>query len=266
MKNILLTAIVITGFLCGQSQEARAQILVNGDFEADSATIGTGKITNGFSEISGWEDINAAANNSGVQFGTPGAGLNNSQSGDYFAFQDSDDSSGVNSNKGAFQITSTVLQAGDQVTLTWYAANTFGNPIQNVDLLSAGTTGASFNSASILTPSNDPVLTLGGTYAEYTLAYTATAADAGKYLGVSFSTTGVNNSFVQYDNFVVQDISETPEPATYALLLMGLSGVLAIGRVRRGWAGVAAIRKTKLIYEKQPTLAPRCHLRLPRSE
>jgi hypothetical protein len=230
MKNAFLTLLAMAGSLAVWSGPVQAQILTNGGFETDSATIGTGKVQTGFSTITGWQNIGTAANNSGVQYGTPGEGLNFSQSGSYFAFQDSDDGNGT--NLGAYQITSTTLNTGDQITLTWYAESSYQSPVQTVHLLDASSTGSSYASATILTPTNSPSLTLTSTYVQYTLTYTATASDVGKFLGVSFATTGATNSFAQYDNFVLTDVASVPEPATYALLLAGLGGLLLIKRAR----------------------------------
>jgi len=211
MKNsLLLLLAVVAGFL-GQNHLAQAQILVNGDFEDSAKAVGTDKVTNGFAAIPGWKNVGGTANDSGVQYGAAGDNLNCSQAGSYFAFEKSDDTtgsdgSGAGANKGAYQITKTVLHAGDQLTLTWYAVNTNNNPTQNVSLLAAPSANASFAAATVLTPSNNPVLTLTGSYSKYTIQYTATAADAGKYIGVAFSTTGDENSYVQYDSFVLTDV------------------------------------------------------------
>jgi hypothetical protein len=205
-NNLLLLLVLVAGYLA-QNDLARAQILVDGDFEGSAKPVGTDKVATGFATIPGWKDIGTAANNSGVQYGTSGDALNNSQAGSYFAFQDSDDGNGA--NRGAYQVTNTVLHAGDQVTLTWYAVNTTGTPTQNVNLLAAPARDAAFDAATVLPPGNNPVLTLNETYTKYTVTYTATAADAGKYLGVSFGTTGANNSFVQYDSFVLTVVASS---------------------------------------------------------
>ena len=203
MKTQILFPFVVAAVFFGYTASGHAQVLVNGDFEGSTKPVGTDKIESGFSTIPGWKDIGAVATKSGVQYGTAGDALNFSQAGNYFAFQDSDDGNGA--NRGAYQITSTILHAGDQITLTWYAVCTFGTPTQNVDLLAAAGKDAAFDAAAVLKPGNNPTLTLGNTYTKYTITYTATSADEGKYLGVSFRTTGDANSFVQYDSFVVTD-------------------------------------------------------------
>ena len=205
MKKQFPLLFAVVAIFLGHTAPVRAQILVNGDFEGSAKPVGMDKVATGFATIPGWKDIGTAANNSGVQYGAPGDALNNSQAGNYFAFQDSDDGNGA--NRGAYQITNTVLHAGDQITLTWYAVNTTGTPTQNVNLLAAPAKDAAFDAATVLPPGNNPVLTLNDTYTKYTITYTATAADAGKYLGVSFRTTGANNSFVQYDSFVLTDVA-----------------------------------------------------------
>jgi hypothetical protein len=201
MKGAFLVLLVIASSLTVFSDPAHDQVLVNGDFEDKAAKIDTGKVTTGFSTIPGWKDIGGPAVDSGVQYGTVGDGLNYSQSGNYFAFQKSDD--GIGANLGAYQITNTTLKIGDQITLTWYAESTNESPVQTVHLLAADSASSSYSSAKILTPTNSPDLTLNSSYAKYTLTYTVTADDVGKYIGVSFATTGSGNSYAQYDNFVL---------------------------------------------------------------
>jgi len=205
MTKTLFGLVAVMAWLFALGASAGAQVLTNGDFEKSSQAVGTNKVTTGFATIPGWKNIGGPATDSGVQYGTAGDAVNASQAGSYFAFQKSDDStsSDANANKGAYQITSTVLQAGDRVTLTWYAVNTQGNPVQNVSLLAAPDAKADFNDAKVLAPANNPDLSLNATYTKYTIQYTATAADAGKNLGVSFSTTGDTNCYVQYDSFVI---------------------------------------------------------------
>lgn len=203
MKKQFLLTFAVAAVFFGYAATVHAQVLVNGDFEGSAKPVGTDKLESGFATIPGWKDIGTAAAKSGVQYGTAGDALNCSQAGNYFAFQDSDDGNGA--NRGAYQITNTVLHAGDQITLTWYAVSTYGTPLQNVDLLAATGKDAAFDAATVLKPGNNPTLTLNSTYTKYTITYTATSADEGKYLGVSFRTTGDTNSFVQYDSFVVTD-------------------------------------------------------------
>jgi len=248
MKIKLIVVTALMSGLIWQSEKAHAQILTNGSFENDASEISTGKVNSGFDattvdngpkegqavNISGWENIGGVApTDSGVQYASPAVGSggvvpNNTESGTYFAFQKAGD------GLGAYQITDTTLNVGDQLTLTWYAGISFNFPTQTVHLLTADSLDASYASSTVLTPTTSSDLTLTNAYKEYTLTYTVTAADAGKFVGVSFSTGGGTNTYAQYDNFVLTDIpAEVPEPSTYALLFAGLVGLVLMQRLRR---------------------------------
>jgi hypothetical protein len=85
-----------------------------------------------------------------------------------------------------------------------------------------------FGSTSVLT---SQVNGLTGSWTQYTLNYTATAADVGKYVGISF----INSSSIQYNWAAWDDFSLTvtavPEPTTGALA--GLSLLLGVLKLRR---------------------------------
>ena len=71
---------------------------------------------------------------------------------------------------------------------------------------------------------------MNGPFALYSLSYTATAADAGKYIGITYGSSGT--SFIGADDFTLT-AAPAPEPSTYALLAAGLAGVVGVRRFRR---------------------------------
>ena len=242
-KSLLLAA--ISSLALGWGGVAHAQILTNGGFESDTTTT---KNQNGFNSTNspGWSNIGTAAGNSGVQYnGQPDLNegtKNNPDTGAYFAFQDSDDSvpggSYPGTNDGAYQITGTKVSAGDVLTLTWDAANSYQTPTQVVDILAAPSMSSAFSAASIMATSTSvpadalPASATPGNYSLYTLTVTVPMADNGDFVGVSFSTTGGTNSFANYDNFTLTD-AVVPEPSSLALVLMGVGGLFLLNRVRR---------------------------------
>jgi cellulose 1,4-beta-cellobiosidase len=119
-----------------------------------------------------------------------------SQSGTMFAYCDQGDS-------GAYQITSYPMNAGDQITLTWWAKSSWNNAGQSVSLLRADATSSSFASLTALATSTAALNNTysGGAYTQYALTYTATAADEGKYLVASFRSPGAPGAWSCFDDF-----------------------------------------------------------------
>ena len=148
-----------------------------------------------------------------------------------FAFEQSGDD-------GAYQLTGTHVNVGDVLTLTYYAVDSWAGATQAVSLLSAPTASSSFASSLMLATDTDalPGGNTSGPYQQFTLSYTVGAGQAG-FVGVSLVTHdsgGGNNggSFAQYDNFVLTNTPATPEPSTYALLLVGVGAFLFVRRFR----------------------------------
>ena len=147
----------------------------------------------------------------------------------------------------AFNLASTYsIKAGDQFILTWFAQSSGATlSTQTVTLFSqaAPAAGASYtyNGTTLATADG----TTGTTYAlsqagftQYTLTYTAGAADVGKSIGLTFANSNsptdpanFNNTFVTADTFDLSVVS-VPEPrtSTYAVVCAGFGGLALLRR------------------------------------
>ena len=206
-------------------------LLVNPGFEWNtaSAVIST-KITTGFdvaaNDVAGWLNAGTTFADSGVDF--QGNNGNVAHGGTVFAYCDQGDS-------GAYQITSYPMNADDQIQLTWWAKSSWGNAGQSVSLLRAAASSSDFASLTTLATSTAALNNTlqGGAYTQYTLTYTATAADAGKYLAVAFRAPGAADAWAAFDDFnLTVAIPVPPAPA-------GLAAVAGNAQITLSWNAVS---------------------------
>ncbi|MGB7769060.1 MAG: beta-galactosidase GalA [Verrucomicrobiia bacterium] len=204
-------------------------LLINPGFELP----GTAKIQNGYATVPGWANSGTTYTDTGVQ---PGG-----HSGAWEGY-------GQSSDDGAYQLVGNYLiQTGDQFTLTWwsqgewngtssgpYAGTNASDPKQTVTLLRATATNTAYASTVQLALQANGMP--GGTYTPYTLTYTAGAADAGKYIGVSFVTSKnsgkTSGTWAAYDDFILTVTSIPPAPG-------GLNASASNGQVVLNWNPVA---------------------------
>jgi fibronectin type 3 domain-containing protein/regulation of enolase protein 1 (concanavalin A-like superfamily) len=188
------------------------QLLVNPGFELP----GTGKITTGYATVTGWANAGATYTDTGVQTNPP------PHSGLYSAYCKGGDS-------GAYQIANYQMNAGDTITLTWWAEHSGGaaTSTQAVSLVSAATLNAAFSATTTLASNNAALNGYGsgaGPWAQYTLTYQATAADAGRYVGVYFNNATPAN-WDGFDDFSLTAAPLLPSPwATADIGAVGLAG------------------------------------------
>ena len=126
-------------------------------------------------------------------------------------------------------MTTRTIVAGDRYTLTWYAYGPTSGGSQVATLYSqatttVGTTYAYQPSATLATST----LALTGAFAQYSLTYTAQAADVGRYIGITYGNASPN-SYSVADSFV---LTVVPEPTTDALLVVGAVALLLARRCR----------------------------------
>lgn len=215
MKNssikLSILTITLTAALLWPAPMARAAAtnpinLVNNSFEFNTTgQVFTSKTTAGFnvtgSDVAGWLNSGTTYANSGVDYA--GDNGNIAENGSVVAFCDSGDS-------GAYQITTYQMEAGNPVTLTWWAKSTWGNAGQVVTLLSGTSTTSAFSSLTTLATSTAALTQTGngGAFTQYTLTYTPTAADAGHYVAVSFKAAGTTGgSWATFDNFALSVVA-----------------------------------------------------------
>jgi hypothetical protein len=185
-------------------------VLVNPGFETNtSGVVFTSKVSTGFdvsgNDVAGWLNAGSTYASSGVDYaGDSGVVVHG---GSVTAYCDQGDS-------GAYQITGYPMQAGDQLTLTWWAKSSYNNAAQSVSLLSGASPGSAFGSLTTLATSTAALNNTGngGAYTQYTLTYTAGAADAGKYVAVSFLAPGTAGSWAMFDDFALSVTSLLPSP------------------------------------------------------
>ena len=158
MKYMVLVAVA-----CCSVAVATPITVVNGDFSSPTA-----KQTTGYANVVGWSDTGTIYTDTGVE----------ASSGDEVAFA-------MGSDDGAYQILSHSMVEGEQYTLTWDSTVVWAADQETVTLLSATTTGDAFGATTMLA-SHVGVLV---DWTSQSLSYTATAADAGKYIGISFDNT-----------------------------------------------------------------------------
>lgn len=178
---------------------AQAIPLTNPSFEEPNL----GKLAAGytFTGVPGWLD-------SGVTYADTGVENTGARTGVYRAYQQSSDD-------GAFQTAGYQIAAsGDTVYLSWYAMGSWNgstgtfdgtganDPVQTVRLLRADILNDFASTVALATTNSGLIGGLG--WIKYTLTYTTTPADLGKYVGIYFDTTntaGVAGSYSAFDDF-----------------------------------------------------------------
>lgn len=241
-KTLLLTTLSAAAISLSASAQTSliGPALRNGSYES-TALATTTQVQSGFDstpDVPFWNNtfvlnnggittavVPAPYTNSGVR-NDPGAGTTVPPDGTQFAFFNPADGS-------AFNLTTYVIQTGDQFTLT-YSGRTGGGGSSFTTLFSTsdgtyGGTGAYGTSDSNVKTLAFATQLLTASYATYTLSYTALAADAGKTIGITYGN-GTGAGFISGDNF---RLTVVPEPSTYAITFAGLVGLVAMLRVRR---------------------------------
>lgn len=143
-------------------------------------------------------------------------------------------------NSTAFNLVTTRPMAlGDVYNLTWYGRFTGNGGAQAATLFSqlASTVGATYTYQPIATLTSLDQTNADNfvvnTFSQFSLTYTATAADVGNDIGLTYGNSGT--AYIAADDFflTVTPAAAAPEPSTYALLLAGLGGVSFVRRFRR---------------------------------
>ena len=198
--------------------------LLNSGFETNTAgTTFAWKVSGGFNgsgtnDVAGWLNAGSTYVSSGVDYAGDGSWA--THSGHVSTYCDQGDS-------GAYQISTYQLNSGDQLTLTWWAKSSWANAGQSVSLLSAASPSGAFSSLTTLATSTAALNNTGngGAYTQYTLNYTAVAADAGRYVAVAFQAPGTAGSWAAFDDFALQVASGAEVPSPWVSSDIGAVGV-----------------------------------------
>jgi hypothetical protein len=135
----------------------------------------------------------------------------------------------VSQDPGAFNLTTYSIQEGDQFSLSYYLRT--GNQSDAFVGRLFSSTDGTFATASTLATVSTSLVNGSFEATPVTLTYTATAADAGKTIGVSLDNAHSGNfSYVDVDN-VVLSVTSVPEPSACLVLLGGLGALLRRRRV-----------------------------------
>lgn len=191
-------------FALAASGAQAAQLITNGDFE-------TG-------DLSGWAITGMMGVGTAAIY-NPCCGVSGGPPGNHFA------AFGWGNETGVHSISQTLItQIGSLYSLT-FDAGALGSGSQLLVTTAGGVTNA-----YSLTANNN----LNSTFTNYGFNFVGTGSDK-----VTFAvTTSPDNIDAVVDNVSVQ--GAVPEPATWAMMLMGFGGLGAVLRRRRGLAPVAA--------------------------
>ena len=137
-------------------------------------------------------------------------------------------------------VTSRPIAVGDTYTLTFYGLDS-QNAGRTTPLLASffyqtpPAAGAAYPYAAVGALGAPMAITLTGTFAQYALTYTVTAADmaAGDDIGIALTNNAAaSGDYNGLDNFVLT-VTPVPEPSTYAMLAIGGLGGVMVFRRRR---------------------------------
>ena len=189
--------------------------LNNGGFELP-ALAANGKVADGFddpaNDCPNWNNTGGTTNDVGFENGPAGAG-GSAQFAYWHAGQ-----------TGAFNLTTTVIHAGDQFNVSWFGAQ------DSLRVQLIGSPDGTYGTATVLATIDQVQSNAGNNFAQFSLpTYTATANDAGLLVGLAVFDAGT--SYANGDDFTLA-VTPVPEPGTYALMFAGLGGLLVF-RARR---------------------------------
>ena len=74
-----------------------------------------------------------------------------------------------------------------------------------------------------------------GNWYDFEASYTATAADAGGPIEILLSSVNNGNGFAFFGNVRLTDPPAAPEPATWAMMLIGFGGMAGAAAMRRSF-------------------------------
>lgn len=211
LKNVAFATLTASALSIGLTNAAVISV-VNGGFENPGVTTYTDTTATGqWNNVSGWSGI---AGETYTGSGTTTERANTGTYGGKITYWTPDG----RTDGGVLQVTSHTIAAGEEFTLTFYHASTFGDAPLNYSLFYGDETQI-ISTASNTVTSPD--------FVELTLTGAATAAMAGQSLGILFDTP--TNGFSVIDDVSLSFV--VPEPSSAALL--GLGGLALVMRRRK---------------------------------
>ena len=235
LEHTLTILAVVTG-LCGASS-AIAQVanstpgnlVVNGSMDFvdasgnPSAQGGNHAAGDASAQLTGWTFLNTGAT---AEYWVSFQGQASADGGSYLGVQDLDTFLPRVNVQGITQTVSG-LTVGDTYSLSfWSMSNHDGNGfLQDWTVTFGGQTQTGLQT----TPNAD---NSSGTWVQSTMSFTASSTSQ----ALTFVATYLPGSvpeMLNLDGVVLKDVSAVPEPSSWALLLAGLGGALAVARLRR---------------------------------
>ena len=220
MKNKLVGALLM---LLGVAGQARAQVLVDSDFSAISVPANSEVLAPAYTPATGWtfspspytEDANSAPNEAGVANGT-GQNMNNAPGGQAAYLQNESSISQV--------VTLPISTVSLTFELEGRAPQSYADNAQQE--ITTGQDEIEITLGSILlyegTPTNtasfDTITTLPAGFAAGTYTLTISGVTSGDPSNTSGGTFNDTMTFV--DN-VTLNVTQTPEPSSAAMLVLG---------------------------------------------
>jgi hypothetical protein len=229
LSRFLLTSVLGLSALPLASGAARADVITVPNYSFEQDVVADGQAT---PTITGWTTSGLAYTynaDSGRFTNATGQGVPTGGDGPQSAFLQQ-----TASMQSAASL-ATVQGMGSQYSLTFALGDFAGVGAESGNVRLGFKIGDAFvtNGDITLTQATAANYATEGTFRDYTFNYTSTAADQGKTLKIFFGQTQVDDNIVGFDNVRLNATVATPEPSTYAMMVLGLVALCVLGAKRK---------------------------------